>query len=157
MPKILSEKAITQFKQDGYYFPVPVLSAAELANCRTKLETYESSQGKPLGGAQRSKSHLLFRWVDDLMRNDTILDAVEDLIGPDLPIIVTSHRVRGTVFWQTSGFLEFLHSLGYSFCVRTRLLECRMDRYRMVRVLFGTVSDYTKRMSQNRRGFSKDS
>ena len=26
----------------------------------------------------------LFKWIDDVMREKTILDAVEDLIGPDI-------------------------------------------------------------------------
>ena len=48
------------------------------------MEKFEADQGSPIAGAQRSKSHLLFTWVDELMRNTQILDAVEDLIGPDI-------------------------------------------------------------------------
>ncbi len=110
MPRILSEKAITQFQQGGYYFPVHVLSDVQLADCRAQLESFESSQGKPLGGAQRSKSHLLFRWVDDLMRNDTVLDAVEDLIGPDL-------LCWNTLFWTkeagSESFVSWHQDLQY--------------------------------------------
>ena len=32
----------------------------------------------------RSKCHLLFKWVDDVMRDEKILDTIEDLIGPDI-------------------------------------------------------------------------
>ena len=84
MPKILSEAAIAQYRRDGYCFPVRILDDGEVAANRRKLETFEASQGHPIEGAQRSKSHLLFTWIDDLMRNDRILDAVEDLIGPDI-------------------------------------------------------------------------
>lgn len=84
MPKLLSETAVTQFNDDGYYFPIKVLDDDEVAENRARLETFESSQGEPIGGAQRNKSHLLFKWVDDLMRRSTILDAVEDLIGGDI-------------------------------------------------------------------------
>ena len=84
MPKLLSEAAIAQYKRDGYYFPVRMLDDGEVAANRQKLETFEASQGHPVEGAQRSKSHLLFTWIDDLMRHDRILDAVEDLIGPDI-------------------------------------------------------------------------
>lgn len=84
MPKILSEAAIAQYRQEGYCFPVRILDDGEVAANRQKLETFEASQGHPIEGAQRSKSHLLFTWIDDLMRNDRILDAVEDLIGPDI-------------------------------------------------------------------------
>ena len=84
MQKILSEEAIAQYKRDGYFYPVRMLDDGEVAANRQKLETFEASQGHPIEGAQRSKSHLLFTWIDDLMRHDRILDAVEDLIGPDI-------------------------------------------------------------------------
>jgi non-haem Fe2+, alpha-ketoglutarate-dependent halogenase len=84
MPKVLNEAAIRQYRDEGYYFPVPVLTVEETLALRQKLETFESSQGHPLDGAQRSKSHLLFKWVDDLMRDDRLVDAIEDLIGPDI-------------------------------------------------------------------------
>jgi ectoine hydroxylase-related dioxygenase (phytanoyl-CoA dioxygenase family) len=32
----------------------------------------------------RQKPHLLFTWLDDLIRHPRILDAVEDVIGPDI-------------------------------------------------------------------------
>ena len=92
MAKILPAHGIEQYHRDGYYFPLKVLDERQVAANRTQLETFEKSQGQPLGGAQRSKSHLLFKWVDDLMRHDGILDAVEDLIGPDL-------LCWNTLFW----------------------------------------------------------
>ena len=92
MPKVLSQQAIEQYRRDGYYFPVGVLDQSQVAANRRKLEEFEAGQGKALEGAQRSKSHLLFKWVDDLMRHDKILDAVEDLIGADL-------LCWNTLFW----------------------------------------------------------
>ena len=79
MPKLLSENAIEQFDRDGYYFPVTILSEDEAGAKRSLLESFETDEGKPIGGAQRNKSHLLFKWVDDLMRHSTMLDAIEDL------------------------------------------------------------------------------
>ena len=84
MPKILTTNAIEQYRRDGYFSPLAVLTAAEVSDSRGALESFEKSQGCSLQGAQRNKSHLLFKWVDDLMRHNTILDAVEDLIGPDI-------------------------------------------------------------------------
>ena len=84
MSKFLSESAVAQYRREGYYFPIDVLDAAQVAAYRTKLEAFESAQGRPLQGPQRSRSHLLFTWVDELMRHPVILDAVEDLIGPDI-------------------------------------------------------------------------
>jgi hypothetical protein len=84
MPKVLTADAIAQFTQDGFYFPIKILDDQQVAACRTHLEDFERTQGEPIGGVQRNKAHLLFKWIDDLMRHSTILDAVEDLIGPDL-------------------------------------------------------------------------
>ena len=84
MPELLSESAIAQYNRDGYYFPVRILDEEQVVANRTLLENFEATQGKPIGGAQRSKSHLLFTWVDNLMRHSKILDGVEDLIGPDI-------------------------------------------------------------------------
>ena len=84
MPKAMTAAAIEQYRDQGYYFPLPVLRPEEVSALRGKLEAFEASQGHPIAGAQRSKSHLLFKWLDDLMRDARILDAVEDLIGPDI-------------------------------------------------------------------------
>ena len=110
MPKILSARAIEQYQQDGYWFPLRVLDDEQVAANRSKLTAFEKAQGKPLAGAQRSKSHLLFEWVDELMRNDGILDAVEDLIGPDL-------LCWNTLFWikepGSTSFVSWHQDLRY--------------------------------------------
>ena len=84
MPKLLSDAAIEHYRTDGYYFPLPVFDTERAAACRSKLEAFEASRGEPLQGPLRSKCHLLFQWVDEVMRAERILDAVEDLIGPDI-------------------------------------------------------------------------
>ena len=92
MPKILTELAIARYKQDGYFFPLLILDENQVAANRAHLEAFEASLGEPIGGALRNKSHLLFKWIDDLMRHETVLDAVEDLIGHDL-------LCWNTLFW----------------------------------------------------------
>lgn len=92
MTKLLTKAAVAQFYQAGYYSPVKILDAQAVAKYRTLLEDFEKNQGEPINGSQRSKSHLLFKWVDDLMRHPLILDAVEDLIGRDI-------LCWNTIFW----------------------------------------------------------
>jgi len=84
MGKVLTQAALEQYRDLGYYFPISILDAGEVSTLRGKLEAFEKAQGHPIQGAQRSKSHLLFKWLDDLMRDTRILDPVEDLIGPDI-------------------------------------------------------------------------
>ena len=81
--KSLSEAAVRQYRDLGYYAPVPVLTGAEAGDLRRRLEVFEAS-GSPMQGAIRHKPHLLFTWLNDLIRHPRILDAVEDIIGPDI-------------------------------------------------------------------------
>jgi hypothetical protein len=110
MPKSLSEEAIDQYRNDGFFFPVPILEANEVAELRSRLEAFESQQGGPIEGAQRNKAHLLFKWLDDLIRHPRILDAVEDLIGPDI-------LCWNTVFWikeaESSTYVSWHQDLYY--------------------------------------------
>src|SRR6516164_10949680 len=84
MPMLLSADDIQRFQNEGYLSPVRVMSETEAADVRKCLEEFEARTGGPLRGDLRHKAHLLFPWLADLVRNEKILDAVEDLYGPDL-------------------------------------------------------------------------
>ena len=84
MALALNDQQVTQFHDAGFVSPFNVLSAEEVAKYRTLLEDFERQQGGPVSGAERSKCHLLFKWVDDLMRDDRLVDLVEDLIGGNI-------------------------------------------------------------------------
>jgi hypothetical protein len=81
--KMLDEAALRHYQERGYYAPVRVLSRREAEVIRSKLESFEAGDG-PLAGRLRHKSHLLFTWLDELIRHSRILDAVEDVLGPDI-------------------------------------------------------------------------
>ena len=98
--KRLTDDLVLQYRKAGYLAPIRVLSSAETALIRAKLETFEAVAG-PLAGKLRQKSHLLFTWLDDLIRHGRILDAVEDLIGPDI------------LCWGTSFFIKEPHNPAY--------------------------------------------
>jgi non-haem Fe2+, alpha-ketoglutarate-dependent halogenase len=89
----LSTEAIRHYREHGYYSPVRVLSAAEAAEVRRHLEEYERAGGA-LSGPLRHKTHLLFTWLNELIRRPSILDAVEDIIGPNI------------LCWGTSFFIK---------------------------------------------------
>ena len=106
----LSNRAIEQYRNDGFYFPVRILDEVEAAGYRSRMEIFEAAQGGPIGGAFRNKSYLLFKWVDELMRNSEILDAVENLIGPDI-------LCWNTLFWvkeaRSEAFVTWHQDLRY--------------------------------------------
>jgi hypothetical protein len=84
MGKMLSAAAIDQYRRDGYYYPIRVVSREEAARYRDRLESVERDLGGPLRGVYRIKPHLLFTWLAELVRHPRILDAVEDVLGPDI-------------------------------------------------------------------------
>ena len=84
MPKRLTEDQIRVYAEDGFVAPVPVLSADEVTRLRAGLERAEAAAGKTLGYPEISKSYLLYDWTDALVHHPAVLDAVEDLIGPDI-------------------------------------------------------------------------
>jgi hypothetical protein len=81
--KILTEAAIRQYQDEGYYAPIRVMPRQDADALRASLEAFEAGTG-PISGKLRQKSHLLFTWLNDLVRHPRILDAVEDVIGPNI-------------------------------------------------------------------------
>ncbi len=94
MPKILTQQQIDQFWRDGCIFPIRVMSEIEAAEIRARLEDFEKSSGGPLKGDLRHKSHLLFSWLGDLVRNAKIVDAIEDIYGPNLLCWTTNFFIK---------------------------------------------------------------
>jgi ectoine hydroxylase-related dioxygenase (phytanoyl-CoA dioxygenase family) len=84
MPKFLSEIQIAQYERDGFYHPLRALDAGEVTRCRRDVEKVERESLDDIGGAFRHKPHLLLKSLDAAVRNEKILDAVEDLIGPNI-------------------------------------------------------------------------
>jgi ectoine hydroxylase-related dioxygenase (phytanoyl-CoA dioxygenase family) len=98
MSKLLTAEQVACYRRDGYYFPVRVMSADEARSYRKRLQAQERALGGPLSGNMRHKVHLLFTWANELARHPTILDAVEDVIGPDI------------LCWSTTFFTKEAHS-----------------------------------------------
>lgn len=101
----LGEEAVRQYQRDGYYFPVPVLGHDEALHYRKCLELHEERTGAPLQGNWRHKTHLLFTWADELVRHPRILDAVAEMIGPDILCWTTNFFIKeranpGFVSWH---------------------------------------------------------
>jgi len=83
MPKMLTEEQVRRYHEDGAVHPVRVFSAGEARSYFDRLEAGEAT-GETYRAALRTKPHLAIRWVDEIVNHPRVLDAVEDLIGPDL-------------------------------------------------------------------------
>ncbi len=101
MTKALSPAACDRFWKDGFVFPLDALSRDEAERCRSALEAHEATSGGPIASNYRHKVHLLFTWAQELVRKQTILDAVEDLLGPDL------------LCWSSGFFIKEAQAPGY--------------------------------------------
>jgi chlorinating enzyme len=101
MGRGLSAAAVDQYRRDGYYAPIRVLPPDRAAHYRDRLAAVESGLGGPLRGVYRVKPHLLFTWLAELVRHPGVLDAVEDVLGPDL------------LCWNSSFFTKEADSPGY--------------------------------------------
>ncbi len=86
MPKALSEDQVSQYHRDGFIAPVPCLSADETAMFRAKFEAYEAAHEGWYEMSKGQKLYLLQTWARDLGRHPKILDAVEDVMGPNLMV-----------------------------------------------------------------------
>ena len=101
MTKLLSAAALERYRRDGFCFPVDIMPADEAAGLRARLEAFEAREGKPLAGNMRHKAHLLFTWLNELVHHPRILDAVEDVLGPDL------------LCWTSNFFMKEAHDPGF--------------------------------------------
>ncbi len=80
--KQLTVKQVDQYQAQGYLSPLRAFSVPEAVGYRMLLERGERLHG--LAADQRRKMYLYLKWVDDIVRNPRVLDAVEDLVGPDI-------------------------------------------------------------------------
>ncbi len=94
MTHVLTSEQIDLYNRDGCVHPVRVMPEAEAMAIRERLEAFEAEHGGPLGGDLRHKSHLLFSWLGDLVRDSRITDAVADLYGPDLLCWTTNFFIK---------------------------------------------------------------
>ena len=77
----LSQTEKEQYSRDGFIFPVRILNVTETADHRERLEEIEIKYG-PMH--YRQKPYLLMKSAAEIARNPALLDAVEDLLGPDI-------------------------------------------------------------------------
>ena len=86
MLKALTQEQLDAYRRDGVAFPVPIMSAEEALEMRRRFEDLEARIGGEAQARYRIKAHIPFPWLTDLIRNARMLDAVEDIIGPDIVV-----------------------------------------------------------------------
>jgi ectoine hydroxylase-related dioxygenase (phytanoyl-CoA dioxygenase family) len=89
MTRLLSEDQQLRYRQDGIVFPVPVLSPEEALGYRAACDALEARLGGKPRTIEVRQMHLHFPWAAALAQHPRVLDAVEDLLGPDLLVWAT--------------------------------------------------------------------
>jgi hypothetical protein len=113
MPKLLTPEQVQGYERDGYVCPIDVLSPEEVRQARGELEDWERARGQLIDFPEKSKSYLLFDWADRLVHHPRILDAVEDVIGPDIlvyhsTLFVKEARTPAYVRWHQDSTYFYL-------------------------------------------------
>jgi hypothetical protein len=99
--KALTPEQVASYHHNGFLFPIPALTDAEIATCLAGLQQLETELGSPVADADvkwRSHAYAHSVWFNDLIRHPGILDAIEDVIGPNILV------------WTSTFFIKEPHS-----------------------------------------------
>jgi len=110
MAKALDEQQVQQFKDDGFLFPYSLYTQDEAAALWKKFNTLEEELGEEPQNRFRIKAQLPFPWLCDVVSNERLLDALEDLIGPDILCWGASFFTKKAndprfISWHTDSFV----------------------------------------------------
>lgn len=101
MPKVLTETQIEIYRRDGVVGPVDLFSAGQALDLRRRIEVIEAEMGGQIQKRCKIKAHLPFPFLCDVISHPRLLDAVEDIIGPDI------------LCWGSSFFQKEAHDPGF--------------------------------------------
>src|SRR5213080_4591539 len=89
MPRLLTETQRHRYLHDGLVFPVPVLSPEQARTYRRACDELEARLGGKPRTVEVRQMHLHFRWAYEAATHPRVLDAVEEVLGPDLLVWAT--------------------------------------------------------------------
>src|SRR5271169_446837 len=100
MPRVLSQSQVAAFERQGFASLVCAMSAERAQYYRARLEAFEANYPDARIKLDQ-KAHMICPWIDEMIHEPGILDAAEDLIGPDILFRGTSLSAKaadGKVF-----------------------------------------------------------
>ena len=81
---MLSTAQHAQYQREGVVFPFRILDTEKAIQLADHCSVLRSRMGHWVVSPQISKPHLVSRAIADVIRNETLLDAVGSIIGPDM-------------------------------------------------------------------------
>ena len=100
--KKLTLEQVGRYREAGYLAPVNGLSHHEIEPYQYSFRGFLTAAGWPLDRGLQHKPHLYLKWVSDLAQHPSIVDAVEDILGPDLLV------------WRSSFFIKAPRDSSYT-------------------------------------------
>ncbi len=105
MPKRLKPEQVAYYQENGFVAPISALSSEESAAFRLRFEEYERAHQGWYTLSKGQKLYLLQTWARDIASHPSILDAVEDVLGPDIflwgfSLFVKDAKDPGYVSWH---------------------------------------------------------
>ncbi len=109
MGKVLTDEQVAQFDRDGFLYPINAFTREEAAGFYEKFMAMEEKLGHEPQKRFRIKAQLPFPWLCNIVRNEKIVDAVEDIIGPNILCWGASFFTKKAndprfVSWHTDSF-----------------------------------------------------
>ena len=95
--KALTAEQVASFHHHGFLYPISALSPGEVAHFLAGVERLEADLGCPVAEADvkwRSHGYAHSPWFNELIRHPHILDAVEDVIGPDILVWTSTFFIK---------------------------------------------------------------
>ena len=147
MTKVLSDSQVAQYRRDGFFHPIRVMSEADASGYEQRLRALEAREGGTMSRKTNMKPHLIVPWLEELVRHPKILDAIEDVIGPDIlawssgfftkgahdPSFVSWHQ--DSTYWGLSepdvitAWIAFTPSTVPSGCGDPRVIPCSYNHW----------------------------
>ncbi|HEV2853849.1 MAG TPA: phytanoyl-CoA dioxygenase family protein [Thermoanaerobaculia bacterium] len=105
----LAPQQVESYRRNGILFPIPALTPGEVSDFRSAVEDLERRLGGKPAPVQMAQPQLHFRWAYDLATHPAVLDAIEDVLGPNILIhsasIFSKHpHTPDYVSWHQDGY-----------------------------------------------------
>ena len=118
MPRVLTKLQIEQYHDQGFICPIRVISEQEALSIKDELEQVEKDFPEEINSESRNNLHLSFAFLDALAHNKIIVDAIEDLIGPDISLwasvmFIKEPSSKQYVSWHQDATYMGLNSLDF--------------------------------------------
>ena len=110
MPKRLTTAQLDAYERDGWAAPIDIFTPDEVAAIRAELDAAEAAHGDQLQAAGRNNAHYVLPVLDRIAHDPRILDAVEDVIGPDILVAGTTLFIKEP---ETEGFISWHQDARY--------------------------------------------